>query len=410
MGVFERRSADKAVTAVGVAPKLGHANRRIARRVSSMVCLLVVASFALGQVVTHASPAIAARANPEQASAAPATMTPQQAAQVRLSAAAAHAAVLRIAGSIRDVALGVARADTTAHARAVAKARAHAKARARARAHAKARARAHARELARKQALARLRELAKSHQAATPKRDVTQQVSTQATSQIAPLLLSLSANVAPNPDFMASCATPSDSSFCLGQEVEAIDNARALEGLSPMALNLDAFTQLSTAEQLFVLTNLERTSRGLSPAEVLTAQLDTTSLKAARATVDPTLNGWTLTGGKQAVAWNSNWSGGMSATESDYYWMYDDGAGYNVDCTATVTSGCWEHRANILAGPAESCPGAMAPQFVMGAASTDTASYSPSETSILVQVCGGLPTDAVFSWSQAEKLLGISFG
>ena len=33
-----------------------------------------------------------------------------------------------------------------------------------------------------------------------------------------------------------------------------------------------------------------------------------------------------------------------------YGWMYYDGpGGYNLDCTATKTSGCWGHRDAILA-------------------------------------------------------------
>lgn len=281
---------------------------------------------------------------------------------------------------------------------------------------------AKAAKIARQQQLAKVAEIAKQQQqlaqqqlqqqATQPtkpaKRDTTKRTSTTSTAA-APLLLSLTSNVDPSPNFMASCGTPSNSVFCLGQEIEAIDNARAIEGLGPMTLSVSAFVSLSAPQQIFVLTNLERTSRGLAPAQALTAQLNSLATTAAAQDADPALKGWTLTGHKQAVAWNSNWSGGLTATSADYYWMYSDGAGYNVDCTASNTSGCWEHRSNILSAPAETCGSpSEQPQFVMGAAEATTASYSPSDTEIIVQVCGGLPSDAVFTWTQAQRLLSVS--
>lgn len=221
--------------------------------------------------------------------------------------------------------------------------------------------------------------------------------------------LTLSSNVAPNPDFLSSCPATDQSYFCLGQEIEAIDNARAQEGLGPMSIRLAAFRSLSTSKQLFVLADLERTARGLPPVVALTAQLDDVASQGADQTADPALAGWTLAGGKQAIAWNSNWAGGLSSLAANYYWMYSDGTGFNIDCTQTNTSGCWAHRKNILTPIAGNCgtPSA-APQFVMGAATTSTVKYGPSDAEILVQECGGLPSDAVFTWSQAEQTLGIS--
>lgn len=395
MGVFRRNSVKSVVKTAQFAPAPRHFTNPLTRRSVGTASLVLIATISLGQVVTDGSLAVAARTNSDHPSAPALTAASQRAAARLLAQSADRADVIRIASSLRNGALTVARADSTARARALAKERAHAKARAKAR----ELARAKAKEVAH----------AKSRKAAR-RRSAPHKSSTRPNTSNTPLALSLAANVAPDPDFMTTCATPSNSYYCLGQEVEAIDNARGLEGLDPLTLNLAAFGQLNPAEQVFVLANLERTARGLTPAIVLTSQLDSTALRAALATNDPTLTGWTLAGGKQAVAWNSNWSGGMSATESDYYWMYSDGSGYNVGCTSSVTTGCWEHRANILAAPAESCPGATTPQFVMGAAVADTASYSPSEAEILVQVCGGLPSDSVFSWPQAEKLLGIAVG
>jgi hypothetical protein len=45
---------------------------------------------------------------------------------------------------------------------------------------------------------------------------------------------------------------------------------------------------------------------------------------------------------------------------------------------------------------------------VMGAGEATTAEYGPSEAEIIVQECGGLPSDTVFTWSEAEQILGIT--
>ncbi len=155
-------------------------------------------------------------------------------------------------------------------------------------------------------------------------------------------------------------------------------------------------------------TDLERTVRHLPPAIALTAQLDTVAANGAAQTADPSLNGWSLSGGKQAIAWNSNWAGGLSSLAANYYWMYSDGQGFNIDCTATDASGCWQHRKNILATVSGTCgSSSLQPQFVMGAGSAMSTEYGPSDAEILVQECGGLPSDTVFTWTQTEKILGI---
>jgi hypothetical protein len=222
-------------------------------------------------------------------------------------------------------------------------------------------------------------------------------------------VVALTANVDPNPDFLGSCSATSQSYFCLGQEVEAIDNARAQEGLGPITFRLAAFRKLSTAQQLFTLTNLERTARNLPPVVALTAQLDAVAARGAAQSIDPSLSGWNLSGGKQAVAWNSNWAGGLSSLQANYYWMYADGPGLNIDCAKASDAGCWGHRNNILTAVTTTCgTPSVLPQLVMGAANTAGSQYGPSDAEILVQECGGLPSDTLFTWTAAERLLGIS--
>ena len=215
-------------------------------------------------------------------------------------------------------------------------------------------------------------------------------------------------NIAPSPNFLATCQPSDDSLNCITQELEAVDNAQTQEGLQPTPVNVAAFTQLSAADQMFVLTDLERVIRGLPPVEALTAQLDNVAEQGAVRMTDPALNGWQLTGGKGAIAWDSNWAGGLNTVGSDYFWLYSDGEGYNIDCTPTDQSGCWQHEENILAPIAGSCDAAKTvPQIVMGAGAATTAEYGPSEAEIIVQECGGLPSDAVFTWTEAEQILGI---
>jgi len=216
-------------------------------------------------------------------------------------------------------------------------------------------------------------------------------------------------NIAPQPDFLSTCRATDEGVGCLGEEIDAINNARTVKGLPLITINVTAFSQLTTAEQMFALTDLERVARNLPPAEALTTQLDNVALAGATGLGDPSLSGWQLTGDKAAIAWNSNWAGGLSPAGADYFWLYSDGEGFNVDCTPTDQSGCWQHLDNILAPITANCGNPkVLPQIVMGAATAPTSEYGLSDAEIIVQECGGLPSDTVFTWRSAEELLGIS--
>ena len=64
----------------------------------------------------------------------------------------------------------------------------------------------------------------------------------------------------------------------------------------------------------------------------------------------------TLTGGKSAIAVGQQLGWGPQ-----HGWIrlllasHLDGEGYNIDCTPTDQSGCWQHEENILAPMAGSC-------------------------------------------------------
>ncbi|MDQ1683756.1 MAG: hypothetical protein QOC82_493 [Frankiaceae bacterium] len=159
------------------------------------------------------------------------------------------------------------------------------------------------------------------------------------------------ANVSPSPDYWPTCTSYGPSSAaCTTAVVAAINHARSLEGVGPMQLPT-GFASMTTAEQAFVVSNLERVDRGLQPAAGMVATLDSSAQTAASHDADPTLSSWTI-GSFNANRWGSNWAGDLNALAADYDWMYADGWGtngsFNMDCTGPGAAGCWGHRHNIL--------------------------------------------------------------
>ncbi|HUY64366.1 MAG TPA: hypothetical protein VMV14_07615, partial [Acidimicrobiales bacterium] len=153
-------------------------------------------------------------------------------------------------------------------------------------------------------------------------------------------------NIPPNPNFLQDCAGThyDDSSSCVNNTLQAIANGREQEGLPGMVLPTN-WTSLSPAQQLFVITNLERTVRGLQPLSAMATALDQASVQGAQQSQDPS-----PPSGFQWSSWGSNWAGAVgNPLEAMYYWMYDDGLGSsNIDCTQSNQSGCWGHRDNVL--------------------------------------------------------------
>jgi hypothetical protein len=175
--------------------------------------------------------------------------------------------------------------------------------------------------------------------------------------------------------------------------VQAIDNARAHEGLSGLSLPSNWY-QLSVTEQLYVSTNLERTVRGLPPLVAMATALDQAATQGAAQNTDPS-----PPSGFPYSQWGSNWAGAVgNPLEAIYYWMYDDGPGSsNIDCTASNTSGCWGHRDNVLMDLAcQMC--------VMGTGYEPTAwNGDPSMAEILVDTSGKPAED--FAWAQEQPYL-----
>jgi len=214
-----------------------------------------------------------------------------------------------------------------------------------------------------------------------------------------------SRSLAPSPDFLAisACSTARDGSYCDRQVLHATGRARSLlEHMGGMSsFTITAYRKLSHAEQLFVTVNLERVDRGLSPATVLTASLDAIAQTGANDDTDPPLNQLPnpLPGGGHWIAAGGNWAGGWrNPLGANYAWMYDDGPG-------------WGHRLNILGRYATRarCGGSPS-DLAMGAGYVGSGKqYGDSETELLVGVCGHAPTDVVFRWTTAVRLLHIKF-
>ncbi|HEX9315426.1 MAG TPA: hypothetical protein VGA71_08485, partial [Actinomycetota bacterium] len=148
-----------------------------------------------------------------------------------------------------------------------------------------------------------------------------------------------------NPDFTRVCA-PSGldgSPECIQSALQAIDSARAVEGVKVMVVP-GGFSSLTVAQQLFVAVNLERVDRGLPPFTGLTAGLNANAQRGADLANDPP------DPGTDYDVVDTEWAGGSSnGLDALYGWMYDDGIGSgNLDCPKGGGVGCWGHRHGIL--------------------------------------------------------------
>ena len=189
-----------------------------------------------------------------------------------------------------------------------------------------------------------------------------------------------SANIAPSPDFLApgacsfasglwSCANPcvvgtatalswpgyTNGAACTNYILQAINNARAIEGVRPMVLPSNWFS-LSVPDQLFVIADLERTARGLPPYLGINDALSANAQHAAASNSDPSIAaGFPMANDDQGSAgFGGAWSGGYAVLAADYIWMYDDTWGgtaaktSNIACTSAGSAGCWAHRDELL--------------------------------------------------------------
>jgi hypothetical protein len=203
------------------------------------------------------------------------------------------------------------------------------------------------------------------------------------------------ASIAPDPNFLDSCSATGydNSSGCTQATLAAIDNGRAAEGLPGMGLPSN-WSSLTSQEQLYVGTNLERTVRGLPALSSMASALDGAAAAGADTGNDPS-----PPAGFFFYQWGASWAGGVgNPLEAIYYWMYDDGPGSsNADCTPGHPSGCWGHRDEILLSL--SCT-----PCVMGTGFNPHGwNNQPSWAEILVGTNGSPAAD--FTWQQEAPFL-----
>jgi len=267
-----------------------------------------------------------------------------------------------------------------------------------------------------------------------------------------------SANVAPNPNYdgcTASglcsegqpCYTPDfapafASPDCEQEELKAIDNAHAKEGVGPMYLPSD-FNSLSGDGPRLVGSDRDRVGRGLPAFAGIVASPDSVAQKGTQVSgqpagtfEDPSLPAPFSVGPGTVFAYNcrSNGSGSnacegsgnpgasiaaggqISALDADYGWMYNDGyGGSNLDCETPKAPGCWGHRDNILgaypthtrfisrsSGSSLSTVSRCPAVPVMGAGSLQPDGGGPQGnwTAIFASVAGKTPA-FVYTWNQA---------
>jgi hypothetical protein len=169
-----------------------------------------------------------------------------------------------------------------------------------------------------------------------------------------------------------------------------LDNDRASEGVGPLTLPTN-FASLTVPEQVFVVADLERTDRGLTPIVGLVSTLDADAQQGAVTDTDPSFppvgNGA-----------GSNWAGGQNILYASQAWMYNDGFGsFNLDCPAPSSPGCWGHRDNIL--------GDYAAPALMGVGQTTSGMYGGAVAELFV---GGDSVDTpYFTWSEVIPNLPV---
>ena len=137
------------------------------------------------------------------------------------------------------------------------------------------------------------------------------------------------------------------SATCLDESVAMLNAGRHGESLGPLVLPRN-WSRLTVAEQIFVVTQLERTARGLQPDTGLATDWNAAAQAGANMGADPTR------AGAGAHGYLSIWAGGQpNPIAAMVGWIYDDGyfldhTTQNIACSRTTPSGCWGHRDAVL--------------------------------------------------------------
>lgn len=152
-------------------------------------------------------------------------------------------------------------------------------------------------------------------------------------------------NIPPPSRAMTVCSSHPYSSNCKHIMIKALNHARAVMG-EPAYQLPPGFVTLTAAEQLLVLSNLDRRLYARAPVIGLNAPLNASAQSGAMHDSDPPFV--SIDGTGPAVG-ASNWAGGARSPLLAYYlWMYadgpTDGTSGNVSCRQPGDASCWDHR------------------------------------------------------------------
>jgi len=236
-------------------------------------------------------------------------------------------------------------------------------------------------------------------------------ISVAATGRLNPALNNPRSNL---PYVQLPCKGPSDTSAgCLRDSMGLMNTGRRNEHLGPLILPAN-WARLNVPEQLFVLTDLERTARGIFPYTGLSQAWNAEALAGARRATDPDHAGpvqilrraspmpGLVIGTYTGEAFSSDWAGGEpNPVAAVWGWVYDDGLGsFNIACSRQDRQGCWGHRDSILThGIQDACNFACP----MGAAyaADDPGKLSPDYTlDVPAEFDGNNGVPQYFTWAR----------
>lgn len=188
--------------------------------------------------------------------------------------------------------------------------------------------------------------------------------------------------------------------FC-SSDAECLADANgvraAQEGLPAIALPSN-WSTLTGPEQLFVYTDLERTSRGETAIPNLVNSYDGDVQTGVQNDADPDLS--IFPNGNATSIWAGSFPTPLGAL---YGWLYNDGPGSaNLDCTTATAVGCWGHRDNILDNPGGIIGNPTEMDAVVGPDNNGNTGYAA------LFVNNPSPTPAanvVFSWASEQPFL-----
>ncbi|MGH3732159.1 MAG: hypothetical protein ACRDVC_02080 [Acidimicrobiales bacterium] len=190
---------------------------------------------------------------------------------------------------------------------------------------------------------------------------------------------------------------------CVRDELAATNRAQGSEGLGDITLPTN-FAGLSAPDQMLVLTDIERVSRGETPVLGVSSLANTLAQQGALERTDPTLSPTVDIAGMTG-AFGSNYAAGVNTLDANYEWMYTDGWDakytFNGACTSPSSSGCWGHRDNILINDSRMPCDTSSCSIIMGGGYVHLGSESYNTyTELFVQTTGVTPV-LTYTWQEA---------